>query len=125
MTSTLLKEEVMHEELKYPFEGALNLVSRPTLEPLGRNFNPGELGEVRASTGRDPRGKQRPQRNLEHVIRTRIHVVDVASREEIARVHGSVFGKFRPATIIMEGAGQIDSNALIAIEARAIVPIES
>lgn len=58
---------------------------------------------------------------LEHVIRTRMYVTDVAKWEEVARVHGSVFGEIRPATTIVEVARLIDTDALIEIEADAIV----
>lgn len=58
---------------------------------------------------------------LEHVIRTRMYVVDVSKWEEVARVHGSVFGEIRPATTIVEVPRLIDGEALIEIEADAIV----
>lgn len=58
---------------------------------------------------------------LEHVIRTRMYVVDVSKWEEVARVHGSVFGEIRPATTIVEVPRLIDADALIEIEADAIV----
>ena len=58
---------------------------------------------------------------LEHVIRTRMYVTDVAKWEEVARVHGSIFGEIRPATTIVEVARLIDTDALIEIEADAIV----
>lgn len=58
---------------------------------------------------------------LEHVIRTRMYVTDVTKWEEVARVHGSVFGEIRPATTIVEVARLIDTDALIEIEADAIV----
>ena len=59
---------------------------------------------------------------LEHVIRTRMYVTDVSKWEEVARVHGAVFGEIRPATTIVEVARLIDGEALIEIEADAIVP---
>lgn len=59
---------------------------------------------------------------LEHVIRTRMYVIDIARWEEVAHVHGSVFGEIRPATSIVEVARLIDSDAMIEIEADAIVP---
>jgi enamine deaminase RidA (YjgF/YER057c/UK114 family) len=59
---------------------------------------------------------------LEHVIRTRTYVVDISQWEEVARVHGSVFKDIRPATTIVEVARLIDDEALIEIEADAIVP---
>ena len=58
---------------------------------------------------------------LEHVIRTRMYVTDVSQWEEVARVHGDVFSAIRPATTIVEVARLIDSDALIEIEADAIV----
>jgi enamine deaminase RidA (YjgF/YER057c/UK114 family) len=58
---------------------------------------------------------------LEHVIRTRMFVVDVSQWEQVARVHGSVFKDIRPATTIVEVARLIDAEALIEIEADAIV----
>lgn len=59
---------------------------------------------------------------LEHVIRTRMYVTDVSQWEEVARVHGDVFSAIRPATTIVEVARLIDADALIEIEADAIVP---
>lgn len=58
---------------------------------------------------------------LEHVIRTRMYVTDVSQWEAVARVHGSVFADIRPATTIVEVARLIDGDALIEIEADAIV----
>jgi enamine deaminase RidA (YjgF/YER057c/UK114 family) len=59
---------------------------------------------------------------LEHVIRTRMFVTDVTQWEEVARVHGEVFKDIRPATSILEVPRLIDAEALIEIEADAIVP---
>lgn len=59
---------------------------------------------------------------LEHVIRTRMYVTDVSKWEEVAGVHGEVFGEIRPATTIVEVARLIDDAAQIEIEADAIVP---
>ena len=59
---------------------------------------------------------------MEHVIRTRMFVTDVSKWEEVARVHGAVFGEIRPATSILEVAKLIDKDAQIEIEADAVVP---
>ena len=59
---------------------------------------------------------------IEHVIRTRMFVTDVSRWEEVARVHGEVFAEVRPATSILEVAKLIDKEALIEIEADAVVP---
>ena len=59
---------------------------------------------------------------IEHVIRTRMYVTDVGQWEAVAKVHGSVFGEIRPATTIVEVPRLIDGDALIEIEADAIIP---
>ena len=59
---------------------------------------------------------------IEHVIRTRMFVTDVSQWEQVARVHGDVFKDIRPATSIIECARLIDAEALIEIEADAILP---
>ncbi|MDB5332121.1 MAG: yabJ [Phycisphaerales bacterium] len=59
--------------------------------------------------------------NLEQVIRTRMFVTDVSKWEQVALVHGEVFGEIRPATSIVEVAKLIDADAQIEIEADAVV----
>jgi enamine deaminase RidA (YjgF/YER057c/UK114 family) len=59
---------------------------------------------------------------LEHVIRTRMYVTDVSKWEEVASVHGEVFGDIRPATTLVEVQRLIDDAAQIEIEADALVP---
>jgi len=58
---------------------------------------------------------------IEHVIRTRMFVTDVSLWEEVAKVHGSLFKDIRPATSIVEVPRLIDREALIEIEADAIL----
>jgi enamine deaminase RidA (YjgF/YER057c/UK114 family) len=58
---------------------------------------------------------------LEHVIRTRMYVTDISKWEEVAQVHGELFGGIRPATSLVEVAKLIDGEALIEIEADAVV----
>jgi len=58
---------------------------------------------------------------IEHVIRTRMFVTDISRWEEVAKVHGEIFAEIRPATSILEVAKLIDADALIEIEADAVV----
>src|SRR5262249_36853143 len=58
---------------------------------------------------------------LENVIRTRIFVTDIKQWQEVAKAHGEVFGEIRPATTLVEVARLIDTEALIEIEADAVV----
>jgi enamine deaminase RidA (YjgF/YER057c/UK114 family) len=59
--------------------------------------------------------------NLEQVIRTRMFVTDVSKWEQVALVHGEVFGEIRPATSIVEVAKLIDADAQIEIEADVVI----
>ncbi len=58
---------------------------------------------------------------MEQVIRTRMYVTDVSKWEEVARVHGEIFGEIRPATSILEVPRLIDAEAQIEIEADAVI----
>lgn len=59
---------------------------------------------------------------IEHVIRTRMFVTDVSQWEQVAKAHGRVFAEIRPATSILEVPRLIDVDAMIEIEADAIIP---
>lgn len=56
-----------------------------------------------------------------HVIRTRMYTTQIEKWEEIAAVHGKIFGEIRPATTMLGVAKLIDAEALIEIEADAVI----
>lgn len=58
----------------------------------------------------------------QHVMRTRIYTTQIEKWEEIAAVHGKIFGEIRPATTLVGVAKLIDAEALIEIEADAVLP---
>ena len=55
------------------------------------------------------------------VVRTRMFLTDISKWEEVGRVHGEVFAEIRPATTLVEVARLIDAQALVEIEADAVV----
>lgn len=57
----------------------------------------------------------------EHVLRTRIYTTQIEKWEEIASVHGKIFGEIRPATTLLGVAKLIDDAALIEIEVDAVL----
>ena len=57
----------------------------------------------------------------EHVVRTRVLLVEISRWPEAARAHGEIFGAIRPACTFMQVSGFIDPEWLVEIEADCVV----
>jgi enamine deaminase RidA (YjgF/YER057c/UK114 family) len=57
----------------------------------------------------------------EHVVRTRVFLVDGSDWEAAGRAHGEVFGEIRPASTMVVVKGLLDPRWKLEIEADAIV----
>ncbi|MCX6024136.1 MAG: RidA family protein [Chloroflexi bacterium] len=57
---------------------------------------------------------------LEHVVRTRMFVTDIARWEEVGRAHGEAFGQIRPASTLVEVRSLVHPDMLVEIEADAV-----
>lgn len=57
---------------------------------------------------------------LEHVVRTRMFVVDIEQWAEIAKAHQEAFGQIMPATSMVEVSRLIHPDMLVEVEADAV-----
>ena len=58
----------------------------------------------------------------EHVVRTRVYIVDPADWEAVGRAHGELFGGNPPASAMLVIGGLLDPAWKVEIEADALLP---
>ncbi|MGF1665792.1 MAG: Rid family hydrolase [Acidimicrobiia bacterium] len=57
----------------------------------------------------------------EHVVRTRMYIVDAADSDEIGRAHCALFGSAPPVATMVVVGGLLDSRWRVEIEVEAVV----
>ena len=94
--------------------------------PLGSDGKTAHPGDVYAQTKRCLdimlHAIERAGGAPEHVVRTRIMLVDIAQWREAARAHGEVFAAIRPACTFVQVSRFIDEDWLVETEADCYVP---
>lgn len=90
--------------------------------PDGRLVGAGDAGaQTRQTLANIRTALERAGAGMEHVVRTRIFVTDIAQWEVVGRVHGEVFADIRPASTMVEVSRLMDPEMLVEIEADAII----
>jgi enamine deaminase RidA (YjgF/YER057c/UK114 family) len=94
------------------------------LEPDGR-FKPGLRDQARRALEIIIAAIEALGGKTTDVVRTRMYVTNISRWREAAEVHGEYFESIRPATTMVQVSKLIDDNAIIEIEADAVVREEA
>ncbi|MBK5912503.1 hypothetical protein CCR85_13500 [Rhodothalassium salexigens] len=92
------------------------------LAPQGNTACPGDgYGQARRCLTILVEALHAHDARAEDVVRTRLLVTDMTRWEEIARAHGEVFGRIRPAATLVGVAALARPDWLVEIEAEAFI----
>lgn len=90
--------------------------------PDGSTHAPGDAyAQARRCLEIIERALQEAGATMADVIRTRMFVTDISRFEEFGRAHGEFFAEIRPAASMLEVRALVNPDALIEIEADAVI----
>ena len=88
--------------------------------PDGESLHPGDAaGQARAAFAIVEGALGEAGFALEHIVRTRMYLVDPADADAVAAVHGELFRHVRPAATLVVVARLMRPSLLVEVEAEA------
>jgi enamine deaminase RidA (YjgF/YER057c/UK114 family) len=89
----------------------------------GAVVHPGDAGaQARTAFGIALDALARAGASRQHVVRTRMYVVNPADADAVGRAHGEIFGDVRPVATMVVVAALIDPDHLVEVEVEAYLP---
>ena len=91
-------------------------------DPQGKVVSPGDpYGQAVQILHRIEAALTQAGARLEDVVRTRIFLTNIEDWEKVGRAHAEFFREIRPAATLVEVSRLIDPEALVEIEADAVL----